>query len=146
MKNKIFASLVVAVMSLTAEVSLAKHIECMPKVMSYVLEDFYKKRETTGLEIVLQNRYTGYKDTVVNLGKDVSEESVKIADIGKQMYRLDIRIQYIGLQAPTGGLTITFYVEMRDYATCTLESDQKLLVYRGIGYDFNPAEYKAVKN
>ncbi|MES2801389.1 MAG: hypothetical protein V4654_02760 [Bdellovibrionota bacterium] len=90
---------------------------CMPAALDFVMQDFDQSLQTTGL--IVQDRDNG---SIKNLGKNISQESVTIADIHKNSYQIDIPLSFINHYSTN--LVIRTYVMIESYSNCRITTEK----------------------
>ena len=119
MKNQI--KIIAFVFSLLMAQHSQANNRCMPAVLDFVMQDFDNGLQTTGLIVEDRNGLT------VNLGKNLSQNSVKISDVHKNSYRLDIPLEFIDHHSTN--VVVRTYVMIEDYINCRITTKK-------ITYDF----------
>lgn len=95
---------------------------CMPNVLSFVIQDFDHSLQTTGIIVRDQGG-----SQPINLGKNISQISVKISDIHKNSYRIDIPLTFIDFKSTKIVVRTTVMIE--DYESCKMTTEKPV-------YDF----------
>lgn len=125
MKTIFVMCLLIAVTTLTT-VQASARMDCMATVLDHAIKDYQQKLATTGIVATRKDSSTGYEDQIVNLGKELREESVIVQDNLKNSYRIKIPLQYVSHMSSR--LVLVTSVSIENYTSCVPTSDE--LTYR----------------